>query len=64
MAKDDFVHLEHRNSGKLLRIHVPNYLYKSKDVPAHDTYQADPIHQAFIAEFKDSWEAVKVYDAD
>lgn len=35
-----------------------------KDIPAHDAYQADPIHQEFIAQFKDSWEAVKVYDAD
>lgn len=37
MSEDDFVHLEHRNSGKLLRIHVPNYLYKSEG-PAFDSY--------------------------
>ncbi|MFU8848238.1 MAG: Dabb family protein [Opitutales bacterium] len=35
-----------------------------KDIPAHDAYQADPIHQEFIAQFKDSWDTVKVYDAD
>jgi hypothetical protein len=35
-----------------------------KDVAAHDAYQADEIHQAFLAKFKDSWEKVKVYDAD
>lgn len=35
-----------------------------QDIAAHDAYQADPIHQEFIATFKDSWEAVKVYDAD
>jgi hypothetical protein len=35
-----------------------------QDIPAHDAYQAHPIHQEFIANFKDSWDAVKVYDAD
>lgn len=35
-----------------------------KDIPAHDAYQADPIHQKFIGQFKDFWETVKVYDAD
>lgn len=35
-----------------------------KDIPAHDAYQADPIHQEFIANFKEFWDAVKVYDAD
>jgi len=35
-----------------------------KDIPAHDAYQADPIHLEFIAKLKDSWETVKVYDAD
>jgi hypothetical protein len=35
-----------------------------KDIPAHDAYQADPIHQAFIAKYKDFWEKVKIYDAD
>jgi len=35
-----------------------------KDIPAHDIYQAHPIHQEFIAKFKDFWTQVKVYDAD
>ena len=35
-----------------------------QDIPAHDAYQADPLHQEFIANFKDSWDAVKIYDAD
>ncbi len=35
-----------------------------KDVPAHDAYQADDKHQAFIGDFKDFWKKVKVYDAD
>lgn len=35
-----------------------------KDIPAHDAYQADPLHQEFIATFKESWETVKIYDAD
>ena len=35
-----------------------------QDIPAHDAYQSHPIHLEFIAKFKDSWEAVKVYDAD
>jgi|OM-RGC.v1.026677477 Stress responsive A/B Barrel Domain. len=34
------------------------------DVGAHDAYQADPVHQNFIARFKGSWEKVQVYDAD
>jgi hypothetical protein len=35
-----------------------------KDVPAHDAYQADPKHQAFIGTYKEYWKKVKVYDAD
>lgn len=35
-----------------------------KDVLAHDAYQQDPIHQAFIAGHKDKWNQVRVYDAD
>ena len=35
-----------------------------KDVLAQNAYQQDPIHQAFIAEHKEKWEQVKVYDAD
>ncbi|MGB1127334.1 MAG: Dabb family protein [Opitutales bacterium] len=35
-----------------------------KDVAAHDAYQADPIHQAFISTFREFWEKVRVCDAD
>lgn len=35
-----------------------------KDIPAHDAYQADPIHLEFIAQCKEFWDTVKIYDAD
>lgn len=35
-----------------------------KNIAEHDAYQADPIHQTFIAENKDLWKKVKIYDAD
>jgi len=35
-----------------------------KDVAAHDAYQQDPVHQAFIEAHKEKWKQVKVYDAD
>ena len=35
-----------------------------KDIAAHDAYQADPIHTAFINDNKDYWKKVKIYDAD
>lgn len=34
-----------------------------KDVEAHNAYQADPIHQAFIGGHKDKWLQVRVFDA-
>jgi len=34
-----------------------------KDMAAHDAYQADPIHQKFIAENKELWKKVRIYDA-
>lgn len=34
-----------------------------RDVAAHDAYQDDPIHHAFIAKYKDLWARVQVYDA-
>jgi hypothetical protein len=30
---------------------------------AHDAYQQDPLHQAFLAN-KELWERVQIYDAD
>ena len=34
-----------------------------KDVAAHDAYQVDPIHLAFVAAFKTFWTRVQIYDA-
>jgi hypothetical protein len=34
-----------------------------KDIAAHDAYQADPIHLAFVASCKDLWTRVQIYDA-
>lgn len=34
-----------------------------KDLAAHDAYQVDPIHLAFIAKCKMFWERVQIYDA-
>lgn len=35
-----------------------------RDGAAHDAYQDDPIHHAFIAKYKDLWQRVVVYDAE
>jgi Stress responsive A/B Barrel Domain len=34
-----------------------------KDVAAHDAYQVDPIHKAFVENFRNSWTKVQIYDA-
>jgi hypothetical protein len=34
-----------------------------KDVAAHDTYQVDPIHLAFVNDCKMFWSRVQIYDA-
>lgn len=36
----------------------------AKDVAAHDVYQEDPIHLAFVNEFKGYWTKVMIYDVD
>jgi len=33
-----------------------------RDVAAHDAYQADPIHLAFVARFQSCWTRVQIYD--
>lgn len=33
-----------------------------KDMAAHDAYQVDPIHKAFLEKFKGYWSKVQVYD--
>lgn len=35
-----------------------------EDMAAHDTYQVDPLHTAFLETCKPFWEQVKIYDAD
>ena len=35
-----------------------------KDLAAHDAYQVDPIHLAFISQFKTLWNRVQIYDAE
>jgi hypothetical protein len=34
-----------------------------KDGPAHDAYQADPVHLAFVERNKSSWTKVLIYDS-
>ncbi len=34
------------------------------DVDAHNVYQSHPLHDRFVADHKDKWERVLVYDAD
>jgi hypothetical protein len=34
-----------------------------RDVAAHDAYQVDPLHLAFINSFKSFWSRVQIYDA-
>lgn len=34
-----------------------------QDVAAHDAYQVDPVHLAFVAECKTLWIRVQIYDA-
>ena len=35
-----------------------------RDRAAHDAYQAHPQHQRFIAENKETWKQVRVFDSD
>ena len=35
-----------------------------KDIAAHDAYQIDPIHLAFVNTFKTFWNKVQIYDAE
>ena len=34
------------------------------DLAAHEAYQADPIHQQFLAECGSFWSRVQIYDAE
>jgi len=33
-----------------------------RDTAAHDAYQADPVHTAFLERFRSNWERVRVFD--
>ncbi len=35
-----------------------------KNVAAHNAYQVDPRHQAFIQQYSSYWKRVRVYDAE
>ena len=35
-----------------------------QNVAAHDAYQVDPIHLAFVEQFKTFWTRVQIYDAE
>lgn len=35
-----------------------------KDMAAHDAYQVDPIHRAFVDECAKYWEKVVIYDSE
>jgi hypothetical protein len=35
-----------------------------KDGPAHDAYQVDPLHLAFVERNKSSWTKVLIYDSE
>lgn len=35
-----------------------------KDMAAHDAYQVDPLHKAFLEQFSTSWEKVVIYDSE
>lgn len=39
-------------------------IVQCRDVAAHDAYQLDPIHLAFVANFKDCWTRVQIYDSE
>jgi hypothetical protein len=34
------------------------------NVAAHDAYQVDPVHKAFVERFKSYWAKVQIYDAE
>ena len=35
-----------------------------KDLAGHDLYQVDPIHKAFLEQFRTFWTKVQIYDAN
>lgn len=39
-------------------------IVQCRDVAAHDAYQVDPLHLAFVANFKTYWTRVQIYDSE
>jgi hypothetical protein len=39
-------------------------IVQCRDVAAHDAYQSDPLHLAFIERFKPYWTRVQIYDSE
>ena len=35
-----------------------------KDLAAHDAYQADPVHRAFVEQYASCWDKVVIYDSE
>ena len=35
-----------------------------KDMAAHDAYQVDPLHKAFLEQYASNWEKVVIYDSE
>lgn len=35
-----------------------------KNLAAHDAYQVDPVHRAFVEQFSSFWEKVVIYDSE
>lgn len=39
-------------------------IVQCRDVAAHDAYQVDPLHLAFVDKFKTFWVRVQIYDSE
>jgi hypothetical protein len=39
-------------------------IVECRDVAAHDAYQVDPIHLAFVEKCKGYWNRVQIYDSE
>ncbi len=39
-------------------------IVQCRDVAAHDAYQVDPIHLAFVTKFKTYWTRAQIYDSE
>lgn len=69
--------LEHISSVKSYHIGTPSGIDRAvvdrsytfslliffEDLAAHDVYQVDPVHKAFLARFSPAFERVVIYDA-